>query len=427
MSIFVFAQFNYITSKKCADLNPCLADTNCLARATESHTLQCDQHQDWFKSPNISLGYLNKPNFDYAKIELCDYDIKANKKIDISKIQITVLTIKSIDSTDTGMEAYYANVYNSDNSSSTCKFNIFAYHETKEGSLTLTNNHSSNADKIEIGSFGDDIEFSVRIEALPLDKIIIDNKMVDSNDCENNNETSTPFLRCLESSVQTKKVPKCHKKLDIVYTYAYDNEDIYKGKNLTKKQFEESFGVLFPPQVDTKNQTIELTETQTELELICKTECANPDVKSYTWYNINGTKISGSSEKLIMKISPDMRDDIINIYCVAHNDMESTDGQNRKDFRIIGPSAPRQTGGLEEYEIVIIVVCVFLAVLLLGGGLIGVFLFKKRNKNEKYKTKNETNNDINMDMSGRLSTLQKGLTDNPIYGSRQSCVTEHSI
>lgn len=49
--------------------------------------------------------------------------------------------------------------------------------------------------------------------------------------------------------------------------------------------------------------------------------------------------------------------------------------------------------------------------------------------NSSINKEHEKNNDINMStvISGRENELQKGLTDNPLYGSRSSFITTRSL
>jgi hypothetical protein len=78
---------------------------------------------------------------------------------------------------------------------------------------------------------------------LPLDQILVDGKIVRSGDCSNNNETKTPWLKCLESSFLEKRIDRCQNTFDISFTYSFENQQVYQsiGLNIEPKVFKQTY------------------------------------------------------------------------------------------------------------------------------------------------------------------------------------------
>lgn len=91
-----------------------------------------------------------------------------------------------------------------------------------------------------INSFeSDNAEFSFQIESLPIDKLTVNNEVVESKKC---NSIDYPSLTCLETR-PIKFSKKCVNSYNFSLSYDFDNKDIYKPINIQPRVFNHYFTI----------------------------------------------------------------------------------------------------------------------------------------------------------------------------------------
>lgn len=406
---------NYIELKEypaCDDMNNlCVDKKNCLCRAREPAYLICGVHPVFFKQPDITVGPEFSDDYNYT---LC---------ID-NKIPMKLLSINSVQSTDVGFNSYWADKEFFDEN---CTFNIFAWDDIMQVDIWF---HDSTADTVTIKSFKDSIPYSVQVEALPLNEIVINNEIVNSTPCVNS--TNYPWLNCLKNDDLSINAKHCENQAAVNVTYRFENEDQYSVLNLVTKYYHQTIKVRYPPQVINKTIEKDYFKSDTKTNLVCSIACSNPEPIEYAWYFKDKRLIKkGKDPNLTFEIKEPESGKDIEIFCEANNDLESSDEMNRIDFKLKFKETPTtRTSGLESWEILLIVVSIIVFVLVVIGSILtACLIIRSRKGNSKKNLNEQTQSNINMNtgVNGRKNELDNELTDNPIYGSRQSVLTSHSL
>lgn len=406
-TLYIFPSCDKVT-------NLCDGTQNCLIQAQQKAHLKCNIHNYWYKKPDIFIDFEKNDEYSGA---LCT-----------EGTQLELLVINSLKSTDSGYGIYWA--AHKYNNSINCSYDIFVWDNMQAHNITFNDVKLENGtESVEVSSFENSIAYEVRVEALPLSKIIVNHATVPSDEC---NSTSYPWLKCLKSSKLDIKASKCSNTVKANFTYEFDNENIYSELNLVTPHFSKIINLKYPPQVSQKTKNLTYIASDNDIKLICEVECANPDPTKYLWSYKNGSlikEIVGSNE-LTFSLESDTGNDI-EIYCKASNGVFSSDEMDRIDFSIKFINNPTtRTTGLESWEIVLIVVCIVVFILFVIGTSLTVILItksRKRRSEEKTNLPMRDNVNMNTDLTDRKTNLDNGLTDNPIYGSRQSVVTSHSL
>lgn len=417
-----------IYDDKCTiEENYCKSNEYCLAKVDTSLTLICNDQQDWFKSPDKLIGssVTNNEYRNNFELKLCKMDVtnlNRNKKV---AIRYLVLKINNLNSTDSGFLTYRADVHDTDE---ICSYNIFIYDDKVAGRVTVKEDFSFDINEkpfisFDVNSFdNNNVEYTFQIESLPIDKLIVNNEVVESKKCKS---YEYPSLNCLESE-PIKFAKKCINTYNFSISYDFDNKEIYKSLDIQPRVFDHYFGINYPPQVLNKNQTISFDKEDIAATLDCEIECSNPPQVQYKWYSRNGTFLfeKENDSKFVYEFNKTNEKNLIEVHCIASNRLVSSSNESRMDFFLIKNEYATRSG-LKEWEIVLIVVCCFIFFLICLSVVLLVCLLTNKNRNGKSSKKKNTKSENST--TTRKNQLDYELSDNPIYGSNNTCVTSHSL
>ena len=94
-----------------------------------------------------------------------------------------------------------------------------------------------NSIDIQIDSFSIPLEYNFSIESLPIDSLLVNNQLIESNDsCDNK---KNDILNCLQSKRLNISLDRCTDKYNLILSYKVDDKSIYEmnDNNFTIREF----------------------------------------------------------------------------------------------------------------------------------------------------------------------------------------------
>lgn len=83
-----------------------------------------------------------------------------------------------------------------------------------------------NSIDIQIDSFSIPLEYNFSIESLPIDSLLVNNQLIESNDpCDNK---KNDILNCLQSKRLNISLDRCTDKYNLILSYKVDDKSIYE-------------------------------------------------------------------------------------------------------------------------------------------------------------------------------------------------------
>jgi hypothetical protein len=83
-----------------------------------------------------------------------------------------------------------------------------------------------NSIDIQIDSFSIPLEYNFSIESLPIDSLLVNNQLIESNDsCDNK---KNDILNCLQSKKLNLSLDRCTDKYNLILSYKVDDKSIYE-------------------------------------------------------------------------------------------------------------------------------------------------------------------------------------------------------
>jgi hypothetical protein len=83
-----------------------------------------------------------------------------------------------------------------------------------------------NSINIQIDSFSIPLEYNFSIESLPIDSLLVNNQLIESNDsCDNK---KNDILNCLQSKKLNLSLDRCTDKYNLILSYKVDDKSIYE-------------------------------------------------------------------------------------------------------------------------------------------------------------------------------------------------------
>ena len=83
-----------------------------------------------------------------------------------------------------------------------------------------------NSIDIQIDSFSIPLEYNFSIESLPIDSLLVNNQLIESNDsCDNK---KNDILNCLQSKRLNLSLDRCTDKYNLILSYKVDDKSIYE-------------------------------------------------------------------------------------------------------------------------------------------------------------------------------------------------------
>ena len=83
-----------------------------------------------------------------------------------------------------------------------------------------------NSIDIQIDSFSIPLEYNFSIESLPIDSLLVNNQLIESNDsCDNK---KNDILNCLQSKNLNLSLDRCTDKYNLILSYKVDDKSIYE-------------------------------------------------------------------------------------------------------------------------------------------------------------------------------------------------------
>ncbi len=91
--------------------------------------------------------------------------------------------------------------------------------------------------EVEIDSFDTSINYTLRIEAVPMNNLTVNGEVVERQVACEKNETSMSWLNCLQSVGQNFTPKKCQNLAEFKFSYTFENAKEYESQNIKAKQF----------------------------------------------------------------------------------------------------------------------------------------------------------------------------------------------
>lgn len=218
----------------------CEPNTNCVSEALSPLALNC-ANTEWFKGTtriaNKIKGILDQEHYTYASE--CD----------------EMFTLTRPNSSDSGRSLYKSKLKSNDANFS-CVFNLFIYDSFNySGSVTFntklneTKNLSDTSSELEvqIDSFRAGLEYSFRMESLPLDGLAVASQesttkqLAQTYPCK---PRVYPWLNCLESAKLTLSTPKCQSSFNLTFKSYVNNLNVYANQNIKPLEFTHQFKLI---------------------------------------------------------------------------------------------------------------------------------------------------------------------------------------
>lgn len=136
-------------------------------------------------------------------------------------------------------------------------FNLFSDSKTYGENLFIDNEtHQINESKfleIKIDSFSVPLNYSFNMERLPMDRLLLNNRTIKSNQCQ---KQEYPALKCLQSDLLQLNLKKCTENYTLSFDYSYDNAEIYETVAILKPKYEHKIRLLCNYKFKTTVKTI---------------------------------------------------------------------------------------------------------------------------------------------------------------------------